>query len=430
MHYLVVSFSHKNSTLAIREKLAFVNETAQLDAMRLLNTDPCISESMVLSTCNRVEIVCSCNDTEAAADALFALLSHHSGLSRSELHERADMFEDEGGIHHLFSVASSLDSMVVGETQIAGQLKDAFKLSQDNGFSAQKIARAMNYAFKCAAEVRNATNISSKPVSVASVAVAKVKESIGDVSGKKALVIGSGEMSVITCKHLSAQGVEVTVMNRTFEKAEVIARECNARVRSYEELAYAINENELLFTATGSITPIITDEMIKPCPYERFWFDMAVPRDIECDPELWSIRLFYVDDLKEIVSENIALREDEAKLSYVIVRRHVIQFFEWLKTLSVEPLIKSMYVRASDAAMKESSRVINNGYIPKEYEYAVQKATLQALKRFLHPFAERMRDGSDPMRVDTLIESMSFLMDQEEGFDLSKNSCTYLPKGN
>ncbi len=429
MHYLIVSFSHKNSTLAIREKLAFVDETAQLRAMEMLNSSPHISESMVLSTCNRVEIFCSCNDTESAKDELFLLLTRHSGLSHTELYSRADIFDDEGGIHHLFSVASSLDSMVVGETQISGQLKDAFKLSQENGFSAQKISRAMNYALKCAAEVRNATNISSKPVSVASVAIAKVKESAGDVSGKKALVIGSGEMSVITCKHLSAQGVDVTVMNRTFEKAEAIARECNARVRSFEEISYAINENELLFTATGSLTPIITEEMIKPTTFDRYWFDMAVPRDIECDAALWSIKLFYVDDLKEIVSENIALREDEAKLSYVIIRRHVVGFFEWLKTQSVEPLIKNMYLKASDAALQEAARVIENGYIPKEYEHAVHKATLQALKRFLHPFAERMRDGSDPMRVDTLIESMSFLMNQEEGDDLSQTSCIYYPKG-
>lgn len=429
MHYLIVSFSHKNSTLAIREKLAFVDETAQLSAMKQLNSTPCISESMVLSTCNRVEIFCSCNDTESAKEELFSLLTKHSGLSHEELYSRADIFDDEGGIHHLFSVASSLDSMVVGETQISGQLKDAFKLSQENGFSAQKISRAMNYAFKCAAEVRNATNISSKPVSVASVAIAKVKESVGDVSGKKALVIGSGEMSVITCKHLSAQGVDVTVMNRTFEKAEAIAKECNARVRSFEEIGYAINENELLFTATGSLTPIITDDMIKPVLFDRYWFDMAVPRDIECDSELWTIALFYVDDLKEIVSENIALREDEAKLSYVIIRRHVVAFFEWLKTQTVEPLIKNMYLKAHDAALQEATRVIENGYIPKEYEHAVQKATLQTLKRFLHPFAERMRDGSDPMRVDTLIEAMSFLMNQEEGDDLSQTSCTYYPKG-
>lgn len=429
MHYLIISFSHKNSTLNVREKLAFVDEPARLDAMAELKFSSSISETMILSTCNRVEIFCSCNDTEAAGEAIFDLLAKRSGLSREELHERADIFDEEGCIHHLFSVASSLDSMVVGETQIAGQLKDAFKLSQDNGCSAQKISRAMYFAFKCAAEVRNATNISSKPVSVASVAVAKAKESIGDLEGKKALVIGSGEMSVITCKHLSAQGADVTIMNRTFEKAEAIADECNAAVRAYEEIAYAINEYELLFTSTGSINPIITEEMIRPCDFRRHWFDMAVPRDIECEPENWGISLFYVDDLQEIVSENIALREDEAKLSYVIVRRHVTLFFEWLKSLSIEPLIKSLYLRAEDAAAEETARVIANGHIPKEYEYALRKATMQTLKRFLHPFAGRMRDGSDPMKADGLIEAMSFLMEQEEGDDLSQRTCTYYPKG-
>jgi glutamyl-tRNA reductase len=429
MHYLIVSFSHKNSTLSVREKLAFVDDTAKIEGMKRLNASSYISESMILSTCNRVEIYCSCCDTDLALEEIFSLLSAHSALSYHELHERADVFDDEGGIHHLFSVASSLDSMVVGETQISGQLKDAFKLSQDNGYSAQKISRAMSYALKCAAEVRNATNISSKPVSIASVAIAKVKESVGDLSDKKALVIGSGEMSLITCKHLSAQGVDVTIMNRTFEKAEAIAAECGASVRPYEELIYAINEHELLFTATGSLSPIITDEMIKATSFERHWFDMAVPRDIECEAHNWSIRLFYVDDLKSIVSENIALREEEAKLSYGIIRRHVVSFFEWLKTLSVEPLIKSIYLKANDAAMAETERVIQNGYLPKEYQEVLQKATLQALKRFLHPFSVRMRDGSDPMRVDSLIESMSFLMNQEEGDDLSQLTCTYYPKG-
>lgn len=429
MHYLIVSFSHRNSTLAIREKLAFANESEQLEALAALRRCSAIGESMLLSTCNRVEIFCSCNDTEAATEAIFALLSKRSGIGREELHERGDIFDDEGCIHHLFSVASSLDSMVVGETQIAGQLKDAFRLSQENGYSAQKISRAMGFAFKCAAEVRNATNISSKPVSVASVAVAKARESVGSLEGKTALVIGSGEMSVITCKHLSAQGVQVTMMNRTFEKAEEIARECNARVRSFEEIAHALNDYELLFTSTGSIHPIITEEMIVQTPFKRHWFDMAVPRDIDCDAAKWGISLYYVDDLQEIVSENIALREDEAKVSYVIVRRHVVQFFEWLKTLSIEPLIKTLYLRAEEAADAEAFRVINSGYIPEEYEFAVRKAAIQTLKRFLHPFAERMRDGSDPLKVDALIEAMNFLLDSEDGSDLSQKACTYHTKG-
>ncbi len=414
MHYLVISFSHKNSTLAQREKLAFVNDAAKIAMMEKINNHPHISESMILSTCNRIEFFCSCSHVEDATEYLLTLLAAHSHFPLDELKIRGDILDDYGAIHHLFSVASSLDSMVVGETQIAGQIKDAFKLSLEHEFCGLKISRAMQFAQKCAAEIRNATEISSKPVSVASVAVSKARECCGSLNGMKALVIGSGEMSVITCKHLSAQGVEVTMMNRTYSKAEEIARECNAKVRSYDELDDAVNEYPLLFTSTGSIVPIIDESMIKTCSFNRYWFDMAVPRDIECESGSFGIDVYRIDDLKEIVSTNIALREDEARTSFVVIGRQSAAFFEWLKALSIEPLIKTMYESAYACALAETKRVIGKGFIPKEHEAAVQKAAEQALKRFLHPFAQQMRDVSDPLRADALIGAMSFLTNQND----------------
>ena len=414
MHYLVISFSHKNSTLSQREKLAFVSDAAKIAMMKKINQHPHISESMILSTCNRSEFFCSCSDVEEATEYLLTLLAEHSHFGVDELKTRGDILDDYGAIHHLFSVASSLESMIVGETQIAGQLKDAFKLSLENDFCGLKISRAMQFAQKCAAEIRNITEISSKPVSVASVAVSKARECCGTLSGMKALVIGSGEMSVITCKHLTAQGADVTIMNRTFSKAESIADECNAKVRPFDELAAAINEYSLLFTSTGSITPIIDDEMIQPCSFDRYWFDMAVPRDIDFETQHSGIHVYRIDDLKEIVTTNIALREDEARTSFVVIGRQSTAFFEWLKVLSIEPLIKTMYESAYSCALTETQRVIEKGFVPKEYEAAVQKATEQALKRFLHPFAKRMRDASDPLRADSLIGAMSFLMNQND----------------
>ncbi|OYZ66944.1 MAG: glutamyl-tRNA reductase, partial [Sulfuricurvum sp. 24-42-5] len=252
------------------------------------------------------------------------------------------------------------------------------------------------------------------PVSVASVAVSKARECCGSLEGMRALVIGSGEMSMITCKHLSAQGVDVTVMNRTFSKAQEIANECKAKVRSFEELAGAVNEYELLFTATGSISPIIDEEMIETCSFDRYWFDMAVPRDIEYENGSFGIHVYRIDDLKEIVSTNIALREDEARTSFVIVGRQSAAFFEWLKALTIEPLIKTMYEAAYRCALTETKRVVEKGFVPKEHEAAVQKATEQALKRFLHPFSQRMRDASDPLRADSLIGAMSFLINEND----------------
>ncbi|MDD2828822.1 MAG: glutamyl-tRNA reductase [Sulfuricurvum sp.] len=416
MHYLIISFSHKNSTLAQREKLAFADDNAKLKMLEVINAHTNINESMILSTCNRMEIYCSCSHVEEASEHLLSLLSQHSNTPSDELKARADMLDNYGAIHHFFSVASSLDSMIVGETQIAGQLKDAFKLSNENGYCGVKLARALQSAQKCAAEIRNATDISSRPVSIASVAVSKARECVGGFAGKRALVIGSGEMSVITCKHLSAGGADVTVMNRTFSKAEAIAAECGAKVRSYEEIAYAINEYPILFTSTGSLSPIITDAMIEGCSYDRYWFDMAVPRDIECHTQEWGIHLYVIDDLKDIVSANIAMREDEARASFVLISRHTAAFFEWLKALSIEPLIKNVYQRAYTSAHAESVRVIENGYLPKEYEHVLHKATTQALKRFLHPITEQMRSHSDPMRTDALIEALSFLMNDDQNF--------------
>jgi glutamyl-tRNA reductase len=429
MHYLVVSFSHKNSTLAQREKLAFVDETSKKEMLLRINEHPSIEESFILSTCNRIEVICGCWGVEEAEDHLLTLLSIHSKTGREELKSRADILNDYGAIHHLFSVASSLDSMVVGETQIAGQLKDAFKLSNESGYSGLYLSRALQAAQKCAAEIRNVTDISSGSVSIASVAVVKARECIGSFESKKVLVIGSGEMSLITCKHLKAQGAQVTIMNRTFEKAQEIAYECNATARPFEELPQALNEYPVLFTSTGSLLPIITDDLIQACSFERYWFDMAVPRDVECETKAWRIHLYQMDDLKEIVNENISMREDEARASFVLVSRHATLFFETLKMLSIEPLIKSLYTRAYECAQSETRRVIDNDFISKEYEYALQKATQQALKKFLHPFSSRMRDGANPMRLDALISTMSFLLDGEESEEMGCSSCKYYPKG-
>jgi len=412
MHYLTISFTHKNSTLSIREKLAFVEE-AQRRFLARANEHPLINETMLISTCNRMEVFSSCSSVVDASEHLFTLLSEHSGLSLEELEGRADVFEDQGAIHHLFSVASSLDSLVVGETQIGGQLKDAYRFSKSHDCCAQKISRAVHYAFKCAAEVRTVTEISSKPVSVASVAVDKARQQLADLEGVKALVIGAGEMSVIIAKHLMNHKADVILINRTRSKAEAIAAETGCRVADFSELGALVNSCQLLFTSTGAPEPIITEKMIRPCTFERFWFDIAVPCDIDSfDYE--GVTTYQVDDLKCIVDENITLREDEAKAAYVIVGRYTIAFFDWLKTLSVEPMIKEIYRRAFEAADCETRRVVEKGFIPGEYELQLQKANRQALKRFLHHITGKMRDVSGQTKSDIAVESLKFLLDIDD----------------
>lgn len=424
MHYLNISFSHKNSTLEIRERLSYPDDEHVQGCLAKLNSSEAINESILISTCNRMEVFCSCNDIPAATQHIFEMLSQRSKISIEELEGRADVFDDSSAIHHLFAVASSLDSMVIGETQIAGQLKDAFRFSYDKGFCGQKLARAMHNAFKCAAKVRNATDISSKPVSIASVAVAKLKSVLDNIEGKKALIIGVGEMSEISAKHLIASGVDVYIMNRTKANADKLALECDAKVLDFSELPNAINKFEILFTATSSPKPIITDEIIKSCDFERYWFDLALPRDINYHKGE-KINLYTIDDLKNIVDENRTLREDEARKAHSIVGRSTVEFFEWLDTLNIEPMIKEIYQRAYEAAKIESQRVIKKKYIPKEYEQEVHKMAQQVIKRFLHEMTAKMRNVSQESKSDMITSALQFLIKDEKNEVLDKYKCEY-----
>lgn len=424
MHYLNISFSHKNSTLDVREKLSYKDDNATRGCLTKLNSGEAINESILISTCNRMEVFCSCSDISEATKHIFEMLAARSGVSIDELEGRADIFDDSSAIHHIFSVASSLDSMVVGETQIAGQLRDAFRFSYDNGFCSQKLARAMHHAFKCAAKVRNATDISSKPVSIASVAVAKLKSVLDSVEGKKALVIGVGEMSEITAKHLLSSGADVYITNRTKQKAEKLATECGAKVLDMQDLQKAVNEFEILFTATSSPEPIITDEIIKPCDFERYWFDMALPRDINYHKGD-RINLYVIDDLKNIVDENMGLREDSARKAHGIIGRSTVEFFEWLNTLNIEPMIKEIYQKAFEAARIESDRAIKKGFIPKEYEEQAYKMTQQALKRFLHQMSSKMRSVSEESKADMLTSAVQFLIEKDRSDMPDKYKCEH-----
>ena len=394
MHYLNISFSHKNSSIEIREKLSYPHDSDMHGCLNKLNMSDFINEAILISTCNRMEVLCSCNDIEGATQYIFSILSARAGISEDELKVHADVFDDSSAIHHVFSVASSLDSMVIGETQIAGQLKDAFRFSHDNGYCGKKLARTMKNAFACAAKVRNATDISSKPVSMASVAVSKLKSIVSDLDDKKVLIIGVGEMSEITAKHLISAGCDVSVMNRTKHKAQKFATENGVGQVDYEELPNAINEFNIIFTATSSPEPIITYDMVKLSNFERYWFDLALPRDIESFNR-GDIRLFVIDDLKLIVDENLGLREKAARAAQGIIGREIVSFFESLATLDIEPVIKEIYQKAYESAAEETSRVIEKGFIPREYEKEAQKMCEQALKRFLHDMTLSMRNSTD-----------------------------------
>ena len=275
MEYIVISFTHKNTDISTREKLAFNNDVEKESFLKNILKTEVINEAILLSTCNRIELVISSLHAKEASEISIQEFSNHSTLSMDELVGRADIYENEGAIHHIFTVASSLDSLVIGETQIAGQLKDAFKFSIERSFSSQHLSRVVHYAFKCAARVRNVTKLGSGSVSVASTAVSQAKRIYEDEDGVRALVIGAGEMSELACRHLLKYGFDVIICSRDIKKARVLAHSIisdgngqeyshdQIDVRPYSELEDLLNSMRLMITATAAPYPIIKKEMVK-----------------------------------------------------------------------------------------------------------------------------------------------------------------------
>ncbi|MEA1915640.1 MAG: glutamyl-tRNA reductase [Campylobacterota bacterium] len=422
MNYLVVSFTHKNTDIGTREKLAFSDDVAKENFLKHVLDCNYVFEAMVLSTCNRIEITASVGVLSNAQDTIFSVLSNTSGLSKTELMSRADIHENESAVHHIFTVVSSLDSLVVGETQIAGQFKDAFRFSQDKGYSSIKLARMAQYAFKCAGAVRNATSLGTGSVSVASTAVAKAKEIFGTDSKIKALVIGAGEMSELTVKHLLRYGFEVVLISRNLKKAELLATtfDKNIEVKPYEQLKYLLNNMQLAFTATAAPYPIITKDIVEYYPQKRYWFDIALPRDIEVF-KYDDLEVFAVDDLQCIVDDNMNLRAEQARTAYTIVSKMAKEFYHWLNSLGVEPLIKGMHLQGNSIIERKVSRAIKKRFIRKEDEENITKLCQTVINEMLHTSSKNLRTLSHQSDYDELTQHVRTVFDVKEIKDESSN---------
>ncbi|MGM0533103.1 MAG: glutamyl-tRNA reductase [Campylobacterota bacterium] len=407
MHYLVISFSHKSCEIAVREKLALEDEDKKLQLLKRFSDYASINESIVLSTCNRVELIFSTSRPGDATEYALETMSSVSGVWLQTVQSRAEIYEDEGAIHHLFSVMSSLDSLVVGESQITGQLKDAYRFAYDTGYCGPKLARVMHFAFKCAAQVRSATSISKNRVSISSVAVEMAQDKAGDLSGKNALVVGAGEMSTHAIRNLLKKGAHVKVLARDFNKTKTFAKSFEAGVvpcRSYE-LQALLQRSELVFSATSSSAPVIRQAMLQPVSFTRYLFDIAVPSDIE-EIQMQGVYVYKVDDLKQIVAKNVSQRQQYAKQAYQIVSSYTTRFFQWLEELSVEPFIKQLRLKADKAVEDELNRCIGKGYLPKELEANIKKAMQSSFNRFLHDPTRYLRAASKEGKTESMLESL------------------------
>ncbi|EAH9850417.1 glutamyl-tRNA reductase [Campylobacter upsaliensis] len=411
MHYFCISFTHKNTDLSLREKLSLNDEKKKKEFLKLVLSKEDIVESLVISTCNRVEILAFVKDLKEVGKHIITSLALLCEVDKNDLEKRADFFEDSGAIHHLFSVASSLDSLVIGETQITGQIKEAFHFAKNLNFCAEHLEFALHHAFKCAAKVRNQTQISKNPISIASVAVAKAKELL-DLSQAKAVVIGAGEMAQLTCKHLLQAGAKIIILNRDLSKAQKLSEELDCEFDRLENLENYLNAYSLFFSATNAKNALITNNMLKSVEFKRYFFDIAVPRDIELS-ENDKIKVFAVDDLEEVVRKNLALRECEASIAYGIIGAMTSEFFKILNDLALTPTIKALRLKAKACANQQLQIALSKGYLKKSDEEEARKLIHQVFKAFLHEPTLNLRHLQGK-KSEVLIQSLNYLFNLGE----------------
>jgi len=407
MHYQVVSFNYRHCDLQQRERLAFRDDDEIRRFLKTLVAFDFMLEAFVINTCNRVEIVTASRDNFATFHAVLGLLSRNREMNFYELEQSARRYEEEEAVRHLFTVVSSLDSLVIGEAQITGQVKQGFRLSHENGTAGRELNRVLSYAVKCAAEVRNATNISENPVSIASVAVAQAEEEMnGSLAGMTGVVVGTGEMGRLAAKHLLRSGADVVLLSRDRAKAEKLAEELgeNVRIDDFDKLERYLNRYRLLFTATASPEPIITRAMVEEKPLQRLWFDMAIPRDVAEDVGC-DVRIYRIDDLQKISQNNHALRQEQALRAGEIVERYLADFFCWLQALSVEPVIRRMRLDIDRTVESELRRAMRKGYIPEEYEENIRHLLIQTFDKYLHLPTRNLRQASKESDGSRMIES-------------------------
>lgn len=427
---LVVGISYRTAPLEMREKLAFPDEAID-PALRELNALPLVGEALVISTCNRVEIyaatpAAAAGAVEAAAAEVRRFLAASRGVALDRL--APHLYERTGAaaVKHIFRVASSLDSLVIGESQILGQLKGAYGAATRAGCVGPLLARCLERAFGVAKRVRTETAIARGAANVSSVAVELAKNIFGDLAGKTVLVVGAGKMSDLAARRLRADGAEdLIVTNRSPERAEELARRAGGVARPFEELERLLLIADIVISSTGSREPIIGFPTMKRVVKARrhrplFLIDIAVPRDVEAQvAKLDGVYLFDIDDLERVVAENLEERRAEADAAERIVEAEAAQFLAWWRSQGVVPTIKDLRERFTQVARAEVERTLGSlgRELDPRHEQAIRRLADSIVAKLLHTplMALKAGEGEETEALVAATRRLFALPDADEG---------------
>jgi glutamyl-tRNA reductase len=401
MPLFAAGLSHKNAPVALREQLAVDDEKLR-ELLRDAVADGVLREAVILSTCNRVELYGVAEAPGAARTAAFARLCRHRGVDPAAVEPLLYTHEDVDAIRHAFRVASSLDSMMIGEPQILGQVKDAFALAQSCETVGPALHTLFSQAFAVAKRVRTETEIARHAVSVSYAAVELARKIFAGLSGRAVLLLGAGKMSELAAKHLVEQGAfPIYVVNRTWGRAQELARALSGTAVPFDDLPTALAAVDIVITSTGAPTPIVTRAQVERVMQGRgarplFFVDIAVPRDVERGVDaIEGVYCYDIDDLRSVVDANIRERVREAQRAEALVEREVGKFKARLGDAEVIPTIVSLRERLEELRRTEVEKTLAR--LPEatpETRAAIEALSASLVNKILHAPITKLRESS------------------------------------
>jgi glutamyl-tRNA reductase len=432
VHLFLLGVSHRTAPVDLRERLDFSSRDLGA-AVEAVAARPSMAESVVLSTCNRSEIYVASEDPARARDELVTFLSDYHHVPAHAFQPHLFALENSAAVAHLFRVAAGLDSLVVGEPQILGQVKDAFQSATNKRCVGPVLRHVFQWSFGVGKRVRTETALGEGAVSVSFAAVALARKIFGRLQGRHVLVVGAGEISSLTAQHLRAQGVgDIVITSRTHAHAETLAAEVGGMAVPWEGMIAALGSAEIVITATGSPRPIITRTQLEAVQGRRarsnplFIIDVAVPRDVDSAVgDIEQVFLYNIDDLQSIVEENLSRRAAEVERAESIVNEEVTKFMAWQRSRSAVPTVVALRQRFESIRRSELQRLEGKlGALSPDARARVDEVTRLIVEKLLLEPTEQLKALPDEETQAAYTEAVNrlFKLQDEDASESSKRS--------
>jgi glutamyl-tRNA reductase len=429
MRLFAIGLSHRSAPVELRESVDFSRGGVEA-ALAALASRGAGRELVVLSTCNRAEIY-AVAETDAAVDSVGQFFSEYHEIAHARMAQHLYVHRGADAARHLFRVAAGLDSLVIGEPQILGQVKTAYAVASDGQFTAALTNRLFHSAFTVGKRVRAETGLGEGAVSVSYAAIGLAKKIFGDLAGRSVLILGAGEMAKLTGIHLHAQGVrQITIVNRTLAGAQTLASRLEGTALPWESLAGALAEADIVVTATGAPEPVLSRARVEEAMRPRrsrplFIIDIAVPRDVESTTgNLDQVFLYNIDDLRGIVQDNLARRGAELARAEAIVDAEVAKFAAWMQSREVVPTVIALRQRFEAIRRAELQRLEPKlAGLPPEARARIDEVTRLIVEKLLLTPTEQLKSASDEAMIVAYADALNRLFrlvqdsDKERGAD-------------